>query len=252
MSEWLVGEWDGSALEFRVAGHMSRDPQILDDIVKGHDVHRFTGSVLYAVRYDDVTDDQRQAAKPHTFKPVYGGTSGTKRERAYYAAFKERYHVLARKQDEWVMEVLQHKELVTEWGMRYYWPRARMSRDGYVNVKSQVYNYPVQAFATAEIIPIALAFFMQMIQGHRIVVLNTVHDSVVCRVHVSETDFFVKTAVDVWHKVYAYLAKVYGITDFYIPLGTEVVLGTHWGDKKGRTFAQKFNIWPDGRVEEVA
>jgi DNA polymerase I-like protein with 3'-5' exonuclease and polymerase domains len=265
--KYLIGEWDGSQLEFRVAGHLSRDPQILDDIIKGHDVHRFTGVWMYhapehwlknvGVYMKEsmglmhlVTDDQRQDSKPETFKPVYGGTSGTKRQQAYYKAFNARYHVLARTQNEWVMEVLQHKRLVTEWGMTYYWPQARMSADGYVNVKSQVYNYPVQALATAEIIPIALAFFRQRIAryGAAITILNTVHDSVVCRVREDHVEAFREAAVAVWADVYEYLAQVYRITDWYVPLGTEVGVSSHWGDKKGRVFAEKYTIWPDGRI----
>lgn len=269
MKGWLVGEWDGSQLEFRVAGHLARDPQILADVVSGHDVHKFSGVWMshaprewlknVAAHMEEsltlmhlVTDKERQDAKEHTFKPVYGGTSGTARQRAYYEAFKARYAKLTAVQDGWTMDVLQNKKLVTEWGMVYYWPNARRSADGYINVKSQVYNYPVQALATAEIIPAALAIFQQSLVQYDggIRIMNTVHDSVVCSVHPDLVEEFTQAAVRVWPRVYEYLAHVYGIKDFYIPLGTEVTIGTHWGDKAGRVFNGKYTIWPDGRIEE--
>ncbi len=134
---WNIGEWDGSQLEYRVAGHLSRDPQIRQDIIEQHDVHRFTAAVLFHApkewiknieeHIDDikglmhlVTKEQRQAAKPDTFKPVYGGQSGTPRQMAYYKAFRARYHKLAAVQEGWVHEVLTNKgTLTTEYGLQY-------------------------------------------------------------------------------------------------------------------------------------
>ncbi len=183
---------------------------------------------------------------------MYGGRKGDNpRQTAYYAAFRARYHVLSQAQEGWVDQVIRSKgELITEWGMRYYWPHARRSgSDGYVSVGNSIYNYPVQGFCTAEIIPIALNAFWRGIHerglGDVIIIMNTVHDSVVCAVHKSAVDAFRQLAVDVWHVVYQYLSEVYSVTDFYIPLGTEVSVGTHWG-KAQETWA--YNIWPDERV----
>jgi DNA polymerase I-like protein with 3'-5' exonuclease and polymerase domains len=270
--EWYVGDWDGSQLEFRGAGHLSRDPQIKADILAGHDVHKFTGVWLYhapkewlknidanieesLTRMHLVTKEQRQRSKEHTFKPVYGGRRGDNpRQTAYYAAFRARYHVLAQTQEGWVDEVMRRPDrgLTTEWGMQYYWPRARRSADGYVNVSNSIYNYPVQGFCTAEIIPIALNAFWRGIAARglekQIIIMNTVHDSVVCAVHCSAIDAFRQLAVDVWHVVYLYLMDVYRIEEFFIPLGTEVSIGHHWGAPL-ETWA--YNVWPDERVELV-
>ena len=267
--DWLIGEWDGSQLEFRVAGHLSRDPQIKADVIAGHDVHKFTGVWMnhapkeWLRNVEDhieesltlmhlVTKVQRQAAKPDTFKPVYGGKKGTARQMAYYAAFRARYSALTSTQEEWVYEVCDSPigELITEWGMRYYWPRRRRSADGYVNVSNAVYNYPVQGFATAEIIPIAVAWFWHEIHSRGledyIILLNQVHDSVVCAVHPDAVEPFFDIAVKAWHFVYQYLDEAYGVKDFYVPLGTEVGVGTHWGKP---SIVRAYNIWPDGREE---
>lgn len=266
---WLIGEWDGSQLEFRAAGHLSRDPQIRADVVAGHDVHRFTGAVIYHApkewlknieRYVPeiqelmplVTKEQRQVSKPHTFKPVYGGQSGTEREQAYYAAFRARYHKLAQTQAEWAYEVLGTRDhsLTTEYGMKYFWPTVSQRRDGYIPQSTSIYNYPVQGFATAEIIPIAVSWFARQVKDTEgIKILNTVHDSVICAVREDHVAIFKQLSLDVWSFVYSYLKEVYGIEEMFVPLGTEVALGTHWGEPSD---VHAFTIWPDGRIQEAA
>ena len=108
---WSVGEADGAQLEFRVAAHLGRDKVALGDIVGGTDIHAYTASIIGCSRQD---------AKPHTFKPLYGGVSGTPAERKYYAAFAAKYHQIATTQRGWTLRVAADKELTTEWGLKYY------------------------------------------------------------------------------------------------------------------------------------
>ena len=61
-------EGDYSQLEFRVAGYLASDEMVLNDVEAGTDVHSYTASVIGCTR---------QEAKAHTFKPLYGGVSGT-------------------------------------------------------------------------------------------------------------------------------------------------------------------------------
>jgi DNA polymerase I-like protein with 3'-5' exonuclease and polymerase domains len=190
----------------------------------------------------------RTAAKAHTFKPLYGGESGTKSEKAYYAEFKRRYSGLADAQERWVDEVLSTKRLITPWGMRYYWPRAKRNQHGYVNVKSSIYNYPVQAFATAEIIPVALVALRRRLQGESgVKFVNTVHDSVILEVHPDAMDRVREAAVEAFGMdVYKYLREVYDY-EFTVPLGCGITIGSHWSEGP----EESYNIWPDGRREKV-
>lgn len=57
-------EMDFAQLEFRVAAFLSQDTQAISDILEGVDVHQNTA---------DVIGCDRQEAKAHTFKPLYGG-----------------------------------------------------------------------------------------------------------------------------------------------------------------------------------
>src|SRR5210317_1447133 len=68
-----VLEADFSGLEFRVAGELSRDPQIIEDILGGKDVHKQTASIINQCGIDEVDKNMRQRAKAYTFAPLYGG-----------------------------------------------------------------------------------------------------------------------------------------------------------------------------------
>lgn len=222
---WLVGEADGAQLEFRVACHLGRDRVALADIVGGTDIHSFTASIIGCSRQD---------AKPHTFKPLYGGASGTDKEREYYAAFSTKYHQISDTQRGWAQVVLDKKELTTEWGMRYYWPNTRMARSGYITNTTAIFNYPVQAFATAEIIPIAIVCAWHRMKDLRSFMVNTVHDSIIAELHPEE--------VGVWHDVakqclihdtYNLVKQLYGV-ELTVPLGAGVTIGTHWGSDEAK------------------
>jgi DNA polymerase-1 len=255
---FLMAEPDGSQLEWRVAAFLSQDPVAIKGIEEDEDVHSFTASKLFNKTIEEVLenvkackagkkDSWRQLAKPNTFKPVYGGSKGTPGEERYFAAFREKYPTLAATQADWVNAACKDKELTTAWGLKYYFPTARMSDTGYANITSTVYNYPVQALATAEIIPIALVYLWHRIalEGltEKIVIVNTVHDSAPCEVHPKHTEDFIRLAKQSFtHDVYGYLRSVYGI-EFNVPLGVGCKIGQRWGVGD----EVSYNVWSDGR-----
>jgi DNA polymerase I-like protein with 3'-5' exonuclease and polymerase domains len=225
--EWYIGEADGAQLEFRVAGHLGNDDVIRAEVSDGYDVHLFTQKVISEAGGKKIT---RTQAKAHTFKPLYGGESGTDAEKAYYTAFGEKYCALKEVQDDWCVRVGAVYELETEWGLKFYWPHAEYYRSGRLNVKTNVYNTPVQSFATAEIIPIALTFFWHRTRDAQMFLVNTVHDSIEAEFPPEERELFEKTAVQsLTEDVYTYLDQVYRVK-FSVPLGVGMVIGHHWGE----------------------
>lgn len=257
---WMMMEHDGSQLEFRVGGWLGDDQQIREDIEDPNfDAHCVSACAMYGLDYDTFLrsyrdgDEEiaklRKSAKPHTFKPFYGGEQGTEEEMKWYTEFGIRYSGLAGKQAEWQMTVANDKKLVTPWGLRYYFPKCRVNkRTGKVDVKNQVANYPIQALATAEIIPIALVYLWHSVRAEdRVLLTNTVHDSVISEVEPSYHEEYTEHAKSCFTtRVYNYLEIVYGI-DFDIPLGLGVTLGTHWSEGEERAY----DIYKDGREREI-
>lgn len=225
--EWRVGDRDGASLEFRVAGHIGRDAAIASDIDSGVDVHQYTSQVL--TEAGEPTN--RQGAKAHTFKPLYGGRSGTTAQQAYYKAFRVKYPGITKTQDRFIMYVLEYKKLVTETGLVFYWPTTKMTRTGYIVNREAICNYPVQSLATADIIPIALVYMWHYMKAAKLLsfITNTVHDSIITEEHPKESELLSEIAVESFtHKVYEYLYNVYGIK-FGITLGIGTKVGSHWG-----------------------
>lgn len=222
---WAIGEADGAQLEFRVAVHLGKDKVGLSDIRNGVDIHSFTASIIGCSRQD---------AKRHTFKPLYGGFSGTPKEQEYYKAFAEKYSGVANTQRQWALRALDTKRLVTEWGMTWYFPHTKLKESGWITGQTNIYNYPVQGFATAEIIPIVLVAMWHRARHLSLFIVNTVHDSVIAEIPPEEKE--------VWHELakqcfitdcYRILERLYGVR-FTVPLGTGVMVGSHWGDKEAK------------------
>lgn len=247
--DWSVGEADGRQLEFRVAIHLGQDKQGLKDVREGFDVHKNTASVLNRVPLDKVTSEQRYDAKPRTFKPLYGGNSGTKDERRYYDAFRERYKETFNTQKGWCREVLEKGQLRIQSGLIFYWPDTKQSRSGYITNTPSIFNYPVQSLATADIIPISLVYLWNLVksEGLSSFIVNTVHDSIVAEIAPGEEEKFKELCREAFtSKVFEYLTQVYGI-HFICPLGVETKLGSHWG--QGEKGEDKFDLDPEGMPE---
>jgi len=63
---------DYSQIELRIMAHFSGDPGLLKAFREGVDVHRATAGEVFGAAYDDVTADQRRAAKAINFGLMYG------------------------------------------------------------------------------------------------------------------------------------------------------------------------------------
>jgi DNA polymerase I-like protein with 3'-5' exonuclease and polymerase domains len=239
---WLVGEADGAQLEFRIATHLGKDKQALYDITHKVDIHSYTAGIIGCSRQD---------AKPHTFKPLYGGKSGTDKEREYYDAFAQKYHQIAAAQRGWTHKVLDNKKLVTEYGLIFYWPDCKMTESGWVTYTTNIYNYPVQGFATAEIIPIAIVCAWHRMKDMESFLVNTVHDSIIAELHPDE--------VDTWHEIaqqcliedtYLILERLYGVR-LTVPLGAGVMIGSHWSSAEAKASEVVYEADPS-RYEAAA
>lgn len=223
---YKMGEIDGAQLEFRVAAYVGQDKQACQDIIDGVDVHQFTADTLTEAGQETT----RQEAKSRTFKPLYGGSSGTDAEVAYFSAFKDKYRGIAEAQNAWLMEVVSKKSLTIESGLKCYWPDCTIQKSGYIVGREQICNLPVQSLATAEIIPIAVTYLWYKMDGMDSFLVNTIHDSAIAEIKEEEGELFHELGVQSFtHDVYRYLDVVYGL-QFNVPLGTGYKLGEHWGE----------------------
>lgn len=225
ISRWEDGfilEGDYKQLEFRVAGFLSDDKTVYKEVEEGFDVHSFTADMM------DVT---RQEAKAHTFKPLYGGVSGTDKQRKYYRAFKKKYAGITHWHDSLAEEAIARKKLTLPSGREYLFPNVRRTRWGGVTSGTAIKNYPVQGFATADLLPMALIYTNKLLAANKMqsVICNTVHDSIVLDVHPEEKDLAIDLLSQGMLSLFDECQKRYSIT-YSMPVGIELKIGKNWLD----------------------
>ncbi|MCH7526018.1 MAG: DNA polymerase I, partial [Planctomycetes bacterium] len=65
---------DYSQVELRILAHYSRDDGLLRAFADGQDIHAFVASQLHGIKLEEVTKEQRSAAKAVNFGIIYGQT----------------------------------------------------------------------------------------------------------------------------------------------------------------------------------
>jgi len=118
-------------------------------------------------------------------------------------------------------------------GLEFFFPRIKAPRgeDGWIAEESNIYNYPIQSFATADIIPIALTYMWYGIREAKLqsFIVNTVHDSVITELLPGEKDEINVIIVDSFgNSCYNYLKKIYNV-EFNVSLGCGIKTGSNWG-----------------------
>tara|TARA_R100000988_G_scaffold44299_1_gene21914 strand:- start:3516 stop:5558 length:2043 start_codon:yes stop_codon:yes gene_type:complete len=234
ISRWEGGsvmEADFAQLEFRVAAFLSQDITAIDEVTTGFDVHSYTAKVIS----DAGQPMSRQDAKAHTFAPLYGasGFGRSQAEAAYYKQFTKKYHGIAKWHESLAKEALNTSKITTPSGREFSFPDVTRRRYGGVTYFTQIKNYPVQSFATADIVPISLIYIDKLLTANKLrsCVVNTVHDSIVIDVHPQEKEKVLQVISAANCKLIEIINKRWNI-DFNIPLLLEAKIGPNWLDTK--------------------
>ncbi len=232
ISRWEGGkilEADMAQLEFRAAAFLAQDGVAIEEVSTGFDVHSYTAKVIS----DAGQPTSRQDAKAHTFAPLYGATGygRTPAEAEYYTHFTDKYKGVGTWHTRLASEAVNTRKIKTPSGREFAFPDVSRKRNGTVTFFTQIKNYPVQSFATADIVPVALLHIEKLLKGMQSCIVNTVHDSIVIDVHPDEE----RQVIDVINQTNEDLLDIitlrWGIT-FNVPLLLESKIGDNWLDTK--------------------
>lgn len=224
-----IMEADFAQLEFRVAAFLSQDQRAMQEVAEGFDVHSYTAKVIT----DAGQPTSRQDAKAHTFAPLYGATGygRTPSEAAYYKHFLEKYTGIAKWHSVLAKQALNYKYIKIPSNREFAFPDVQRKRDGTVTHFTAIKNYPVQAFATADIVPLALVEIYNRLKPYKSRVVNSVHDSIVIDVHPDEIEEAVRVIDGVQRDLVSLINKKWSI-DFNVPLALESKMGDNWLEQK--------------------
>ena len=235
-----IMECDFSGLEFVVAGELSRDPQIIEDILNGKDVHAQTARIVYQI--DDTSinwkdggkyEDMRSGVKPDTFAPLYGATGAGKPP--HIKTYYEQFFNIYKRHGEWQVEqmnsVMARGFIRTPSGREYMFPGTKRIKGNRTTNATNIVNYPVQGFATGDIVPLACIRALRLFRHLKLrsKLILTVHDSIVADVHPDE--------IAIVHNVLKIATEgcpeeIEKIWDYKmaLPLKSEVQAGVTWGN----------------------
>jgi len=223
---WIM-EADFAQLEFRTAAFLAQDETAMREIATGFDVHAYTAKVIT----DAGQPTSRQAAKEHTFAPLFGasGYGRSKAEATYYTHFNEKYKGIAKWHKNLADEALRFLKITNISGRQYAFPDVTRRHSGVPTHFTMIKNYPVQGFATGDVVPVVLNEMHERLRHMKSCLVNTVHDSMVVDVHPDEKDLVLSMVWTLNQDLNKIIEETYGI-DMNVPMLLEAKIGKNWLD----------------------
>ena len=230
ISRWEGGhilEADFAQLEFRVAAYLSQDKTAMQEIATGFDVHSYTARVIS----DAGQPTTRQVAKGHTFAPLFGasGYGRSKAEAAYYKHFNEKYQGIAKWHKKLGEEVIRYGKIIIPSGRQYAFPDVERRPNGTPTHFTMIKNYPVQGFATGDIVPVVLIELEERLKPLQSCLVNTVHDSTVVDVHPNEKNYVIQIITDMNKDLNQIIEEAYDVK-MNVSMILDAKIGPNWLD----------------------
>ena len=228
----LVGA-DYSQIELRLLAHISGDAGMIEAFRSGEDIHRRTASEVFGASLDEVTQEQRSAAKAVNFGIVYGISDfglaknlgiPVKRAAEYIRLYFERYPRVKAYLTESVEEARTSGFAKTLFGRRRAVPELS---SGNYNTRSfgerVAMNMPIQGTA-ADIIKLAMVRAPQRLREHGLSapLILQVHDELIFdtpREEAEEVSALVRDCME-------------HVIELAVPLLAEVKIGNSWYETK--------------------
>jgi DNA polymerase-1 len=211
-----------------VLAHLAEDPELIDAFSTNSDVHARTAALVLGKKQDEVTADERRAAKVINFGVIYGmGESalakqlGIAREEAarFIAAYFERYAGVARFMERTVKAATQGEAVRTLLGRRRFLPNLHSANRALrFEAERIARNTPIQGTA-ADILKLAMiGLGGDEVPGARMVL--TVHDELVFEVEEASVEAAAKSIREAME----------GAMKLRVPLLVDVGWGKSWAE----------------------
>ncbi|MBU8933118.1 MAG: DNA polymerase I [candidate division Zixibacteria bacterium] len=188
---------DYSQVELRLLAHMSDDPSLIAAFRKGEDIHSRTAAEVYGVDIEQVTSEQRRAAKTANFAVIYGVSAfGLAQQteldlagsRQFIDTYLERYSGIKEYMDRTKQFGRDKGYVITMYGRRRNLPGLHDRNHNVRQFAERVaINTPIQGTA-ADMIKVAMIRIHDQLVPMQSKMLLQVHDELVFDVHRDELD----------------------------------------------------------------
>ncbi|MCP4584027.1 MAG: DNA polymerase I [candidate division Zixibacteria bacterium] len=218
---------DYSQIELRLMAHFAGDKTLLDAFGRGEDIHSRTAAEVFGAKLDDVTTDQRRAAKTANFAIIYGVSAYGLSQQAeltmaeaqdYIKAYFDRYPGVKKYMDE-IKEFAREKGYVeTLLKRRRYLPDIKAnSRQSREFAERIAINTPIQGTA-ADMIKLAMIGIGNKLKNKKSLMILQVHDELVFEQKLSERSFMKKMVID----------QMEGALKLKVPIKVDFGEGENW------------------------
>jgi DNA polymerase-1 len=218
---------DYSQIELRVAAALARDENMMETFRQGIDLHQETAARLYGVPLEEVTKDQRSAAKTINFGVLYGMSAhglsvATGMDGKEAAIFIDRYFEVRPKLKDYIDSVkafaYQNEYTETLFGRRRACPEIHSSNFNIrMGAERMAVNVPIQGTA-ADIYKLAMIEVDRRLDDDAWLLLQ-IHDELIVEVSAAQAD-----------TVAAMLEEIMsGVIDLGVPLAVDTAIGDNWG-----------------------
>ncbi len=191
--EHLLIAADYSQIELRIMAHLSADDGLLRAFAEGRDIHRATAAEVFGVALEDVSSEQRRAAKAINFGLIYGMSAfglgrqldiGRAEAQDYVDRYFARYPGVREYMDRTRERAKTEGYVETIFGRRLYLPDIN-ARNGQLRAQAErvAINAPMQGSA-ADIIKRAMIHVDRWIEDEApdVRLIMQVHDELVLEV----------------------------------------------------------------------
>lgn len=222
---------DYSQIELRIMAHLSEDPALLRAFESGADVHRATAAEVFGRGMDEVTANERRAAKAINFGLMYGMSAfglakqlGVPRGEAqdYIALYFSRYPGVRDYMERTREQAKGQGFVETVFGRRLYLPYIHSRNQGQrAGAERAAINAPMQGTA-ADIIKRAMIEVDAWLAAHReqAMMILQVHDELVFE---ADADF-VPTLIE------QVTSRMAGAAELRVPLVVDSGSGGNWDE----------------------
>lgn len=220
---------DYSQIELRVMAHVSADDNLRAAFERGDDIHRATAAEVFGVTQEQVTPDQRRAAKAINFGLIYGmgefglaSNLGITRDaaRSYIDRYFARYPGVAAYMAQTKSMARELGYVETVFGRKLWLPDLRGAKGPRVAAAERAaINAPMQGTA-ADLIKIAMVKVQDWIaaEGLKSLLVMQVHDELVLDVPQAEVELVARQLP----------ILMAGAAALSVPLLAEVGVGPNW------------------------
>ena len=244
-----IGQCDLSQAEWRIAGELSDDVVIIDEVNSGVDQHvetcRGMMELPFISKADPESYENRTHAKVFNFRMIFGGSVwgfhldinmpnfGVAKWKKIIAAFWKKYFRLGNWHNDNIKKVFRYGRLTSPTGRWWKFYKVLEEEGEKVYSRNQIKNYPVQGMAGGDILPLACVIIRRgmIAMGLKSKMILTVHDSIVFDIVKGEEDQIKNLSIKTCNALREYVKAYFGIP-WRIYLEGEFEIGTNYAELK--------------------